>query len=56
VAAHVVKTSAAATSTTPALVKGTTVHLSAALETALTAFILAASFRDTTGETVGVSN
>lgn len=55
-ARHVVTVAAAATSTTPALHKGDVVELTTAQETALTASLRATTFRDTTGEPVGVSN
>jgi hypothetical protein len=53
---HVVTVTTAGTSSTPALVKGQVVELTAAQETALAASLRATVFRDTTGEQAGVSN
>jgi hypothetical protein len=53
---HVVTVTTAATSTTPPLVKGQAVELTAAQETALASSIRATTARDATGEPVGVSN
>ena len=55
-ARHVVTVTVAGTSTTPALVKGTVIELTAAQETTLSADLRATTARDTTGEPVGVSN
>lgn len=55
-ARHVVITTTAATSTTPPLVKGQVIDLTAAQETALASAIRATTARDATGEPVGVSN
>lgn len=55
-ARHVVTVTTAGTSTTPALVKGQVLELTTAQETALSASVRATTFRDTTGEPVGVSN
>lgn len=56
-ARHVVTATTAATPTTPALKKGDVApELTAAQETALSASLRATTFRDTTGEPVGVSN
>lgn len=53
---HVVTVSKAATSTTPALTKGQVVELTATQETALASSLRATTYRDVTGEPVGVSN
>lgn len=55
-ARHVVTVTTAATASTPALVKGQVLELTPAQETALSASVRATTFRDTTGEPVGVSN
>ena len=55
-ARHVVTVTAAGTSTTPPLVKGQVVELTAAQETALSADLRATTRRDASGEPVGVSN
>jgi hypothetical protein len=56
VARHVVTVSQAATSTTPKLEKGKVIELTASQEAALSASIRNTTFRDSTGEPVGVSN
>jgi hypothetical protein len=53
---HVVTVAAAGTATTPALVVGTVVELTTGQETVLAADLRAVTFRDSTGEPVGVSN
>lgn len=53
---HVVTATVAATASTPAIVKGTTVELTAAQETTLSASLRAITQRDVAGESVGVSN
>jgi len=53
---HVVTVAKAATATTPALVKGEVIELTAAQETDASASLRATTFRDSTGEPVGVSN
>jgi hypothetical protein len=53
---HVVTANVAATATTPAIVKGTTVELTAAQETTLSASLRAITQRDVAGESTGVSN
>lgn len=55
-ARHVVTVTTAATASTPALKKGDVIELTAAQETALSASVRATTWRDTTGEPVGVSN
>lgn len=55
-ARHVVTVTTAATSTTPALVKGQVIELTTGQEATLSTAIRATTFRDTTGEPVGVSN
>jgi hypothetical protein len=55
-ARHVVTVSAAGTSSTPPLQKGQVIDLTAAQETALSASLRATTYRDRTGEPVGVSN
>ena len=55
-ARHVVTAAKAATSTTPALVKGQVIEMTGAQETDAAASLRATVFRDTTGENVGVSN
>lgn len=55
-ARHVVTVAAAGTTTTPVLVKGQVVDLTATQETALSASLRATTHRDSTGEPVGVSN
>lgn len=55
-ARHVVTVTTAGTASTPALKKGDVVELTPAQETALSASVRATTFRDTTGESVGVSN
>jgi hypothetical protein len=55
-ARHVVTTTTAATASTPALKKGDVIELTTAQETTLSSAIRATTFRDTTGEPVGVSN
>jgi hypothetical protein len=56
VARHVVTVTTAATASTPPLVKGTVVELTAVQEAALASSLRATVFRDTTGEPAGVSN
>jgi hypothetical protein len=53
---HVVTVTTAGTTSTPALKKGDVVELTTAQETALASSVRATTFRDTTGEPVGVSN
>jgi len=53
---HVVTVAKAATATTPALKKGQVIELTAAQEADAGASLRATTFRDTTGEPVGVSN
>jgi hypothetical protein len=53
---HVVTVTTAATAAAPALKKGDVIELTAAQETALAASVRAVTFRDSTGEPVGVSN
>jgi hypothetical protein len=53
---HVVTATVAGTSTTPPVVKGQVIELTAAQETALSASLRATTRRDATGEPVGVSN
>lgn len=55
-ARHVATATVAATATTPALVKGQVIDLTAVQETALSASLRATTHRDRTGEPVGVSN
>ena len=55
-ARHVATATVAGTGTTPSLVKGQVIELTAAQETALSASLRDTTFRDTTGEPVGVSN
>ena len=53
---HVVTVAKAATTVSPALVKGEVIELTAAQETDASASLRATTFRDSTGEPVGVSN
>jgi len=53
---HVVTATVAATATTPALKKGDVIELTPSQETALAASLRATTYRDVTGEPVGVSN
>lgn len=55
-ARHVVTVSAPATKTTPALVKGQVIDLTATQEIVLASSLRATTARDATGEPVGVSN
>jgi hypothetical protein len=55
-ARHVVTVAKAATTTTPALVKGQVVELTPTQETDAAASLRATVYRDSTGEAVGVSN
>ena len=53
---HVVTVAKAATTVSPALVKGEVIELTAAQEADAAASLRATTFRDSTGEPVGVSN
>jgi hypothetical protein len=55
-ARHVVTVTTPATATTPPLVKGQVLDLTAVQETALASSLRATTRRDATGEPVGVSN
>ena len=53
---HVVTVAKAATATTPALKKGQVIELTPAQEADAASSLRVTTFRDTTGENVGVSN